>query len=215
MASGLALRWPSEALWQRLSPEWPGFSVEVVADIDSTNAELMRRARGPEFPPTVLVAEHQHAGRGRQGRAWHAAPGDGLMMSLGLTLEPQSWSGLSLVVGVVIAETLDPQDHLGLGLKWPNDLWVMRPDGPHKLGGILIETALSGRSPGRVVVGVGLNLQTPQSSSGQPFRTPALDLQDLGQRLSAPDALGLLVPALMAALRSFEQKGWKIGRAHV
>lgn len=209
MTTGVTLRWPSEALWQRLSPQWPDFSVEVVAQIDSTNAELMRRARAMSFHPTVLVAEHQTAGRGRMGRQWHSEPGDGLMMSMGLNLSPVSWQGLSLVVGVVLAETLDPKRSLGLGLKWPNDLWVHTPDGFHKLAGILIETAMKDRATGRVVVGVGLNLRRPHTPPGaDAFRTPPVGLNELGDSRSAPDCLAELVPALFNALAQFEREGW-------
>ena len=207
--SGLTLRWPAEDLWQRLSPRWPGFSVEVVAQIDSTNAELMRRARGPEFLPTVLVAEHQTAGRGRMGRTWHGQPGDGLMMSVGLGMRPKSWQGLSLVVGTVLAQTLDPDGRLGVGLKWPNDLWLDTPNGPRKLAGILIETAMSSPDAGRVVMGIGLNLKSPQTPPGaDAFRTPPVGLNELGDARTAPQCLAELVPALFEAMALFEQEGW-------
>ncbi|NBP43697.1 MAG: biotin--[acetyl-CoA-carboxylase] ligase, partial [Betaproteobacteria bacterium] len=214
MAAGVSLRWPAEDLWQALSPQWPGFSVEVVADIDSTNAELMRRARAPDLPPTLLVAEHQQAGRGRLGRTWHSAPGESLMMSLGLTLQPAAWTGLSLVVGVVLAEVLDPDHQLGIGLKWPNDVWAKPRQGqagPRKLAGILIETVLQGREPGRVVIGIGLNVRTPDplAAGHAGFRTPPVGLADLGDARSAPECLAAIVPVLMQALRQFEQTGWE------
>lgn len=208
--TGVSLRWPAEDLWQALSPQWPGFSVEVVGDIDSTNAELMRRARSHDFPPTVLVAEHQRAGRGRLGRTWHSAPGESLMVSLGMSLQPATWLGLSLVVGVVVAEALDPERRLGIGLKWPNDLWVITPQGARKLAGILIETVLHAQQPGRVVVGLGLNVRTPQASLSEPqgFRTPPVGLGDLGDGRSAPECLAAIVPPLMQALAEFERTGF-------
>ena len=208
MAAGVSLRWPAEDLWQALSPQWPGFSVEVVADIDSTNAELMRRARAPDLPPTLLVAEHQQAGRGRLGRTWHSAPGESLMMSLGLTLQPAAWTGLSLVVGVVLAEVLDPNLQLGIGLKWPNDVWAMPRQGqagPRKLAGILIETVLQGREPGRVVIGIGLNVRTPDplAAGHAGFRTPPVGLADLGGGAapSTPEAFKARVAAGRDAVR--------------
>src|SRR4051812_25393713 len=96
----------------------------------------MRRARAGEMDPVLLVAERQTSGRGRLGRGWRSAPGESLTFSLGLKLGPADWSGLSLAVGVSLAETLHPR----IQLKWPNDLWV----GDRKLGGILIETASFG-----------------------------------------------------------------------
>ena len=56
------LRWPAEALWQAIDPILPGFTVEVLPQIDSTSSELMRRARAGLAAPTLLVAEEQTAG---------------------------------------------------------------------------------------------------------------------------------------------------------
>ncbi|MEO7886475.1 MAG: biotin--[acetyl-CoA-carboxylase] ligase, partial [Polaromonas sp.] len=67
------IRWPAEALWEAVAPILPGFTVEVLPEIDSSNTELMRRFRGspgvePRPEPLLLVAEQQTAGRGRLGR---------------------------------------------------------------------------------------------------------------------------------------------------
>ena len=102
------LRWPAEAIWEAVVPQLPGFTVEVLPTVDSTNTELMRRARAGQSDPVLLVAEQQTAGRGRLGRAWRSQPGDSLMFSLGLPLAPADWSGLSLAVGVSVAESLQP-----------------------------------------------------------------------------------------------------------
>ena len=64
--------WPAEAIWEAVAPLLPGFSVEVLPEIDSTNTELMRRARAGQVDPVLLVAERQTAGRGRLGRDWHS-----------------------------------------------------------------------------------------------------------------------------------------------
>ena len=58
------VRWPAEALWEAIAPLLPGFTVEVLPSIDSTNSELMRRARDGRLEPTLLVTEEQTAGRG-------------------------------------------------------------------------------------------------------------------------------------------------------
>jgi BirA family biotin operon repressor/biotin-[acetyl-CoA-carboxylase] ligase len=153
-----ALRWDLEPLRRQLAPLLPGLSVEVLAQADSTNTRLLERAR-TEAEPCLLVAEAQTAGRGRQGRAWTSAPGASLTFSLALPLAPADWSGLSLAVGVALADALEspagrPAETLRIGLKWPNDLWLLDPpqDGAgvagrsigRKLGGVLIETVASG-----------------------------------------------------------------------
>lgn len=193
--------WPAEAIWQQVSPALPGFTVEVLPEIDSTNSELMRRARAGLAEPTLLVAEQQTAGRGRLGRNWHSAPGDSLTFSLGLPLAPVDWSGLSLAVGVAVADALDPR----IRLKWPNDLWV---DG-RKLGGILVETAGGGASAGTAarvaVVGIGLNI-APRAAEG--LSTPPAALRTLLPEADAGSALLRVVPALVQALQTFEREGF-------
>jgi BirA family biotin operon repressor/biotin-[acetyl-CoA-carboxylase] ligase len=205
------MRWPAEAIWEAVYPQLPTFTVEVLPSIDSTNSELMRRARAGLGEPVLLVAESQTAGRGRMDRPWRNSIGASLMFSLGLPLAPKDWSGLSLAVGLSVAESLQPLlPMLGadqprrLGLKWPNDLWT---DGDHKLGGILVETAnLPSPSTLRyVVVGVGINIQAPQIEG---LSTPPAALQDLVPGLDAPGALERMAAPLVSALLAFEQHGF-------
>ena len=225
------IRWPAEAVWEAVSPLLPGFTVEVLPTIDSTNTELMRRARAGRCEPTLLVAEQQTAGRGRMGRAWQSGADSArgaalpsLMMSLGLPLAPRDWSGLSLAVGVSVAESLQPvlppprSSHPArVGLKWPNDLWLGGAGGDRKLGGILVETAsfvapqgtpapAVGSATSRyVVVGVGINV-LPRSGEGMSM--PPGSLQEVEPGLDAPTALLRIVPPLVALLQSFESYGF-------
>lgn len=90
---------------------------------------------------SVVVADHQTAGRGRLERRWEAPPGTALLVSFVLDRNPL----LSLAAGVAAAEACSP----AVRLKWPNDLLV---DG-RKLGGILVEVA-----PDRAICGIGINL---------------------------------------------------------
>jgi len=194
------LKWPAEAIWQEVYPLLPGFTVEILPEIDSSNSELMRRIRDGRTEPTLLVAEQQTAGRGRMGRDWRAVRGDALTFSLALPLAPRDWSGLSLVAGVAIAESLHPE----LGLKWPNDLWWQ----DRKVGGILVETAGPGGAGAArsVVVGVGLNIVAPPAGDG--LRTPPAGLRELAPGITAPQALGAVVPALARALLEFASHGF-------
>ena len=217
------VRWPAEAIWEAVAPLLPGFTVEVLPSIDSTNTELMRRARAGRGEPTLLVAEQQTAGRGRLGRVWQSDVGASLMMSLGLPLAPADWSGLSLAVGVSVAESLQPElpavgndQAARIGLKWPNDLWLGGAAGDRKLGGILVETASfvapqpaaapAGASTARyVVVGIGINV-LPRSAEGMSL--PPGSLQDVEPGLDAPTSLLRIVPPLVAMLQSFEGYGF-------
>ena len=215
------IRWPAEAVWEAVAPLLPGFTVEVLPSIDSTNTELMRRARAGQTEPTLLVAEQQTAGRGRLGRVWQSDVGASLMLSLGLPMAPRDWSGLSLAVGVSVAESLqptlpplEPGQPPRIGLKWPNDLWL---SGDRKLGGILVETAsfvapqaaqpatTHGTAARYVVVGIGINV-LPRSGEGMSM--PPGCLQDVEPDLDAPAALLRIVPPLVAMLQGFEACGF-------
>jgi len=192
----MAVLWPAEAIWQAVEPLLPGFTVEVLPEIDSSNSELMRRARNGQLEPTLLVAERQTAGRGRLGRGWQSAAGESLTFSLGLPLAPADWAGLSLAVGVSVAESLHPR----IRLKWPNDLWL----DDRKLGGILIETA--GAGPDRyAVVGIGLNI-APRPAEG--LSTPPAALRELDAGLDAGNALLRISEPLVRTLQAFEQHGF-------
>jgi BirA family biotin operon repressor/biotin-[acetyl-CoA-carboxylase] ligase len=233
------IHWGAEALWEQLEPLLPGLSVEVVARALSTNTALLERARAaPErrdsdehdgavvrrsvesaafgrravdLQPCLLVAEHQTGGRGRQGRAWQSAAGASLTFSLSLPLAAPDWSGLSLAVGVALAEALEPGSTSAprIGLKWPNDLWLMdgaldqAPSG-RKLGGILIETVAAGTQR-LVVVGIGLNVQAFDAvDAGTGFAA----LQELAPALTAPAALACVARPLVQALQQFEREGF-------
>lgn len=220
-----ALRWPAEALWQAVEPLVSGFSVEILPELGSTNTELMRRAHLGRADPVLLVAERQTAGRGRLGRAWasHGAAlqdgagvdagagaaatattqaaqaaqtGASLTFSLGLALSPIDWSGLSLAVGLAVAQSLHPS----VQLKWPNDLWF---DG-RKLGGILIETVAVGELR-YAVIGIGINIERPVA---QDLRTPPAALRELLPEVDAAQALGLIALPLVQAVLRFAHEGF-------
>ena len=193
------IRWPAEALWEAVAPSLPGFTVEVLPELDSSNSELMRRARAGRGEPVLLVAERQTAGRGRLGRNWQSSAGDSLTFSLGLPLAPADWSGLSLVVGVSVAESLHP----AIRLKWPNDLWLE----DRKLGGILIETASFGEAGGAryAVIGIGINI-APRAADG--LSTAPAALRELLPDIDAPAALQKLLPSLVRDVQDFAQAGF-------
>ncbi len=240
------VQWGAETLWEQLVPLLPGLTVQVQAQSASTNTQLLDSARrlGADMAPCLLVAEHQTQGRGRLGRAWQSEPGASLTFSLALPLAPADWSGLSLAVGLALAQALDPL--LGSGapgprlmLKWPNDLWLCdaplppasaNPEPParlaqavaaaplgRKLGGILIETTHVGAQRW-CVVGVGLNLRPLRQQH------PAADLgsgyaclQELDASAAAPEApavLARVAEPLVRELQRFEREGFAPLLAH-
>jgi BirA family biotin operon repressor/biotin-[acetyl-CoA-carboxylase] ligase len=208
------IRWPAEAIWEAVAPVLPGFTVEVLPTVDSSNTELMRRFRaaGPAAAePVLLVAEQQSAGRGRMGRTWHSRAGDSLTFSLGMALQPADWSGLSLAVGISIAESLQPElpaaGQPRIQLKWPNDLWLADARGERKLAGILVETASWGELR-YVVIGVGINVRTLElapahQAEGHPAALAPAALQDILPAVDVAQALARVAAPLVQAVQAF------------
>ena len=195
----MTLRWPAEAIWETVAPLLPGFTVEILPELDSTNTELMRRARAGRPEPILLVAERQTAGRGRLGRDWQSDTEAGLStltFSLGLPLQPADWSGLSLAVGLAVVQSLHP----ALKLKWPNDVWLE----DRKLAGILIETTSVGDLR-YAVIGIGINL-LPRSADG--LRTAPAALAEVLPEADAPSTLASIVLPLVRAVQAFEASGF-------
>lgn len=177
--------------------------------------------RAGDTQPALVVAEQQTLGRGRHGRTWHSRAGQSLTFSLALALAPRDWLGLSLAVGVALADALEPPEPgqpPRLGLKWPNDLWLLdsgsaaaaTTEPGRKLGGVLIETVAVGNQR-MVVVGVGLNI-APLEAAGGPgrreFSSGCASLREIDAAASAPAALHRIALPLVRALRQFEREGF-------
>jgi len=139
------------ALHAALDSRWA--RVQVVAETNSTNADLLSDSSAPDH--SILVAESQVAGRGRLDRTWTSPPRAGLTFSM-LFRPPTpvaTWSWLPLLAGVSLCDAVAAATGIPVGLKWPNDL-LSRP-GEGKLAGILAQTA-----DDAVVIGIGLNVST-------------------------------------------------------
>jgi BirA family transcriptional regulator, biotin operon repressor / biotin---[acetyl-CoA-carboxylase] ligase len=234
------LHWQTQALWHGLEPLLPGLSIDVVARCASTNSELLERARiapqavagrpgdaahlepcvgrrQADLQPCLLVAEQQTAGRGRLGRSWRSARGASLTFSLALLLTPRDWSGLSLAVGVALAQALQPRAGDApwrLGLKWPNDLWLVADPaieggvaGGRKLGGVLIETLAAGERR-LAVVGIGLNVAPLPEPLPRELQQRLGCLRELDPQTSAPATLARVALPLVQALKTFEREGF-------
>lgn len=131
-------------------------SVQVLASIDSTNAQLWRQE---SLAGQVLLAESQQAGRGRRGRQWYSPPCSNLYFSMGWQF-PCGIGALGLLstqVAVSCALAIESLQPTPVQLKWPNDLYR---DG-RKLGGILIELRATPDGPSAAVIGIGLNVHMP------------------------------------------------------
>jgi BirA family biotin operon repressor/biotin-[acetyl-CoA-carboxylase] ligase len=139
---------------------------------------------------------------------WQASPGASLTFSLALPLAPKEWSGLSLAVGLALADALDPPLEgvaPRLGVKWPNDLFLAGHDGGRKLGGILIETVAAG-SRRLAVIGVGLNVLPLAGNEGAGGYYASL--QEVDPETSAPTVLACVARPLVEGVGRFEREGF-------
>jgi BirA family transcriptional regulator, biotin operon repressor / biotin---[acetyl-CoA-carboxylase] ligase len=129
--------------------------VKVLPIIDSTNQYLLNNIETLKTGDSC-VAEFQSQGRGRRGRQWFAPFGSNLYFSMYWRLDQgiAAAMGLSLVVGIVIADTLRDISGQDIKVKWPNDLYL----NDQKLAGILVELAGKTGDCAHVVIGVGVNL---------------------------------------------------------
>lgn len=136
---------------------------------------------------TLVVADAQTAGRGRQGRTWQSESGAGVWLTLlERPTDVAALDVLSLRIGIEVAPALDPFAESALRLKWPNDLYV----GERKLGGILIEARWRESVPEWVAIGIGINVRAPSSE------VKAIGLRAGTSRL---DVLAAVVPAIRRA----------------
>ncbi|MBT2409233.1 biotin--[acetyl-CoA-carboxylase] ligase [Streptomyces sp. ISL-12] len=169
--------------------------VDVVQRTGSTNSDLVARAAaGRATEGTVLVAEEQHAARGRLDRRWTAPARSGLFCSVLLTpaeVPVARWGWLPLLTGVAVATGLSRAAGVDTALKWPNDLLVTVGGEERKAGGILAERAGDG-----VVVGIGVNVT---------LRADELPVPHAGSLALAGAISTDRDPLLRAVLRSLEE----------
>jgi BirA family biotin operon repressor/biotin-[acetyl-CoA-carboxylase] ligase len=126
--------------------------------VDSTSERAFDAlAAGTARHGDVHVARGQSAGRGRLGRRWHSAPGDGLYASLVLLPPPPAWDGplVTIAAGLAVLDAVRALGASDARLKWPNDVVA----GDAKLAGVLVETRGLDPAKPHYVVGIGLNVR--------------------------------------------------------
>ena len=181
------------------------WQVRRFEELDSTNRWLLDEARAGAPAGLVAVADHQTAGRGRRGRAWEAAPGSSLLVSVLVRpkLDVERLHVLTMAVALALADAVRDVSGVRADVKWPNDLVV----GDRKLAGLLAEADVSATGEVRaVVIGAGCNIE-PDAMPDELAATATairrevdvpvdrwqlLDalLDGLGTRLDALDAVG-------------------------
>lgn len=180
--------------------------LEIHDHLESTNTYLMKKISAGQTHASCVAANLQTNGRGRRGRSWQAGLGASLTFSVLWRFQcgAAGLSGLSLAVGIALIRALH---HFGVTqaqLKWPNDVLI----GREKLAGILIELQGDMEGPSVAVIGVGINLNLPDSIKQQ-IDQPVTDLASHMPLPIDPNALlGELLKHLTDILSAFEQQGF-------
>lgn len=204
---------------------WADMQAVYLPEVDSTSRFALtygaEHGGSRNGAPVLVWAGRQVAGVGRQGRRWIHEPGRSLAFSIGVPYAPATWEGLSLVVGLSLAQALHPQ----VQLKWPNDLWWQQ----RKLGGVLIQTGAlpasvrygtaarhagsrSGRGVRYTVIGIGLNLYpltVPADHTGSTQAVAACSSFLPADEILPERMLRRVVPSVLAHLVRFQAQGFQ------
>lgn len=178
-------------------------NLAIIPVIDSTNQYLLERMNELQSGD-ACIAEYQQAGRGRRGRQWFSPFGANLYLSMYWRLEqgPAAAMGLSLVIGIVIAETLQQLGAQEVRVKWPNDLYLQ----DRKLAGILVELTGKTGDAAQIVMGAGINLAMRGADATQ-INQGWINLQEAGIAINRNDLAAKLINSLREALPIFERDG--------
>jgi len=178
-------------------------SVAVLPVIDSTNQYLLDRLNTLQSGD-CCVAEYQQAGRGRRGRKWFSPFGANLYLSMYWRLEqgPAAAIGLSLVIGIVLAEVLQSLGADKVRVKWPNDLYL----NDRKLAGILVELTGKTGDAAQIVMGAGINL-VMRNVQAEDINQGWINLQEAGIAIDRNVLAVQVINELRHSLKIFEQEG--------
>lgn len=175
----------------------------VIPVIDSTNQYLLDRMDQLNSG-YACIAEYQQAGRGRRGRKWFSPFGANLYMSMYWRLEqgPAAAMGLSLVIGIVMAEVIQSLGAADVRVKWPNDLYLQ----DRKLAGILVELTGKTGDAAQIVMGAGINLVMRGEGTAE-INQGWINLQEAGIEINRNEFAARLINRLREALPLFERDG--------
>ncbi|WP_272666588.1 bifunctional biotin--[acetyl-CoA-carboxylase] ligase/biotin operon repressor BirA [Providencia sp. PROV174] len=185
-----------------------GVDIIVEPVIDSTNQYMLERIAELKSGDTCL-AEYQSAGRGRRGRQWISPFGCNLYLSMYWKLEqgPAAAVGLSLVVGIVIAEVLNRISQEKVKVKWPNDLYM----NDKKLAGILVELTGKTGDAAHIIIGVGINIGMNNNNIeiSKPITQEWSSLRDEVENIERNELSANIIKSLRESLIVFEHEGLK------
>ncbi|MGI6107624.1 MAG: biotin--[acetyl-CoA-carboxylase] ligase [Lachnospiraceae bacterium] len=145
-----------EIVRRELHTRWAGKQLEVYDQIGSTNDRLREVGEAGAPEGTLIVANHQTAGKGRRGRVWQTPAGSALAFSLLLrpAIPPEKVSMLTLAAAVAVRRGIEKASGLSCRIKWPNDV----VHSGKKICGILTELSAEMEQVRFCIVGIGINV---------------------------------------------------------
>jgi BirA family biotin operon repressor/biotin-[acetyl-CoA-carboxylase] ligase len=176
-------------------------------ETDSTNDVAAGLARGGEPEGTVVYADFQRCGRGRQGHGWTSPSGKDLLFSVLLRPqgEPREVVPVTLAVSLALSVALEKRVGATVGVKWPNDLVTSKG----KLGGILAESGSDEDDAAYSVVGVGVNVNTSRADFPPELRDRAVSCRTLtGSEVDRAALFGALLTSLETYYLRFRVDGF-------
>ncbi|SEL45876.1 biotin--[acetyl-CoA-carboxylase] ligase [Parapedobacter koreensis] len=204
-----------------------GQNVITLQRTPSTN-EFLRKVLTKSTPlaeGTVIMAVDQYAGRGQKGAVWQSEPGKNLTFSLLLLpsfLDPKDQFSLTAAMSLAVAKWLSAMLKVPAKIKWPNDIYI----GNKKIGGILIENILKGKTWKSAIVGIGINVN--QTTFPDTIRDHATSIKQILHRDSKiPELLAELCSYIereyivlksgdfKALLADYKQRLYRLGELHV
>ena len=196
----------ADSLQRLLTTETLGRVLHLRAQTTSTNDIAKQLARDGAPEGTVVLAEQQHKGRGRQGRSFASPAGVGIYMSL--LLRPQvdlsRLSQLTLLAAVATAEAIAEVSCLSVELKWPNDVMIH----DKKAGGILTESIFQTNLSPAAIVGIGINVNTALDQFPAELRYQVTSLAlAAGRFVPRPQLIAAILGRLEPLYHIFQQQG--------
>lgn len=148
-----------EEINQGLKTNRLGKEIIYFKETSSTQEIAKKLALDGKGEGGVIIAESQRSGRGRMGRSWYSPPGYGIYFSLILRphITPSDAIKIPLVTSIAVASAIREITSLNACIKWPNDIMVNNK----KTGGILVESASEMDIINYMIVGIGVNINTP------------------------------------------------------
>ena len=183
-----------------------GKDISIYREVSSTNsiAQLMAQSGAPDG--TIVMSMSQTDGRGRMKRQWSCPPSKGILMSMVLRPEllVQFVPQLTLLCGVVVAETIRKVTGCEAGIKWPNDIVISGK----KVCGILAQSSFTRGAPSYVIIGVGINVNQTTNQLPLDCRETSTSLRlELGQKISRFKILEQFIIAWEEHFRCFLKGG--------